>query len=61
MDHEQFLVVEEEGGIYIFSGCSHKGVMSVIARAGELFAGKKILGSSPVCIFMFCLFRNRKK
>ncbi len=44
MDHEQFLVVEEEEGVYIFSGCSHKGVMSVIARAGELFAGKKILG-----------------
>lgn len=44
MDHEQFLVVEEERGIYVFSGCSHKGVMSVTARVKELFEGKRILG-----------------
>lgn len=43
MDHEQFLVVEEERGIHIISGCSHKGVMSIISRARELFSGKQIL------------------
>ncbi len=43
MDHEQFLVVEEERGIYIISGCSHKGVMSIIYRVKELFAGKPII------------------
>ena len=44
MDHEQFLVVEEDRGIFILSGCSHKGVMSIIHYAKELFPGKKILG-----------------
>jgi len=44
MDHEQFLVVEEEEGIYILSGCSHKGVMSTIKHAQNLFPGKRILG-----------------
>jgi len=44
MNHEQFLVVEEEKGIYVLSGCSHKGVMSIIARVKELFPDKKIVG-----------------
>lgn len=44
MDHEQFLVVEEDEGIFILSGCSHKGVMSIIKHAENLFPGKKILG-----------------
>lgn len=43
MDHEQFLVVREEKGIYIFSGCSHVGMMAVINRARELFPGERIV------------------
>lgn len=43
MEHEQFLVVKEEKGIYIFSGCSHTGMMATIKRAQELFPGEKIL------------------
>lgn len=44
MDHEQFLVVEEERDIYVISGCSHKGVMSIIARVKGLFSDKRVLG-----------------
>ncbi len=44
MDHEQFLVVEEDEGIYVISGCSHKGVMSIIARVKDLFPNQRILG-----------------
>lgn len=42
MNHEQFLVIEEGEVLYVFSGCSHKGVMSIIARVKELFPGKKV-------------------
>lgn len=50
MSHEQFLVIrdrDEDGyspGIYIFSGCSHKGILAPIKYAKELFPGEKILG-----------------
>ena len=43
MEHEQFLVVKEEKGIYIISGCSHTGMMAIIKRAQELFPGEKII------------------
>lgn len=42
MDHEQFLVVEEDEDICIISGCSHKGVMSIIKRARDLFPERRI-------------------
>lgn len=44
MDHEQILVIKEEGGIYIFSGCSHKGIIPAIAYAREIFPGEPIVG-----------------
>lgn len=50
MKHEQFLVIrdrDKEGnskGIYIFSGCSHKGVIPVIRYAKKIFPGEKLLG-----------------
>ncbi|MEG1584493.1 MAG: MBL fold metallo-hydrolase, partial [Anaerovorax sp.] len=50
MEHEQFLVVrqrKEDGtskGIYIFSGCSHKGVVPILHYAKTLFPGEKICG-----------------
>ena len=44
MDHEQFLVVKEDEGIFIISGCSHKGVMSIISNAKDLFPSERILG-----------------
>ena len=48
MDHEQFLIIrdrDENGksnGLYIFSGCSHKGVIPVIRYAKEIFPDEKI-------------------
>ncbi|MCI8609057.1 MAG: MBL fold metallo-hydrolase [Firmicutes bacterium] len=44
MEHEQFLVVEEEKGLYIFSGCSHRGVVPTIKYTQQLFPGKRIAG-----------------
>ncbi|MBR5517326.1 MAG: MBL fold metallo-hydrolase [Firmicutes bacterium] len=43
MEHEQFLVVKEEKGLYVFSGCSHTGMMAIINRIQELFPGEKIV------------------
>ncbi len=48
MDHEQFLIIrdrDESGksnGLYIFSGCSHKGVIPVLRYAKEIFPDEKI-------------------
>lgn len=43
MNHEQFLVVEEEQGIHLISGCSHKGIMAILDYTKKLFPEKKIL------------------
>ena len=41
MSHEQCLVIKEPEGLYIFSGCSHRGAVSAL-RAGEAcFPGTK--------------------
>lgn len=48
MDHEQFLIIrdrDESGqsnGLYIFSGCSHKGIIPVLRYAKEIFPDEKI-------------------
>lgn len=50
MEHEQFLAIRKRGsdghsqGIFIFSGCSHKGIVPVIAYAKILFPEETILG-----------------
>ncbi|QHI71237.1 MBL fold metallo-hydrolase [Aminipila terrae] len=50
MNHEQFLIIRDrntEGvsrGIYVFSGCSHKGVIPVIRYAKQIFPGERMLG-----------------
>jgi 7,8-dihydropterin-6-yl-methyl-4-(beta-D-ribofuranosyl)aminobenzene 5'-phosphate synthase len=44
MSHEQFLAVWENGGIIVFSGCSHKGIMAAVRYARELFPRQKIRG-----------------
>ena len=45
MSHEQFLAVKNVGqGIYIFSGCSHKGIVAAMEYAKQLFPGEKIAG-----------------
>lgn len=43
MEHEQFLAIRNgEQGIFLFSGCSHKGVIPAIWYARELFPGERI-------------------
>lgn len=45
MRHEQFLAVRNgSDGIYVFSGCSHKGVEPALKYAKALFPGEKIAG-----------------
>lgn len=45
MSHEQFLAIRcGEQGIYLFSGCSHKGVIPALEYAKTLFPGEKIAG-----------------
>ncbi len=44
MSHEQMLVIKEPEGLYIFSGCSHTGIISIIERAKELFPQEKVAG-----------------
>lgn len=50
MEHEQFLAIranDDHGkskGIFIFSGCSHNGVIPCIQYAKPLFPGERILG-----------------
>jgi 7,8-dihydropterin-6-yl-methyl-4-(beta-D-ribofuranosyl)aminobenzene 5'-phosphate synthase len=40
---EQMLVIEEKGGIAVFLGCSHPGVINCVQYAQKLFPGKDIL------------------
>ncbi|MBQ7640519.1 MAG: MBL fold metallo-hydrolase [Bacteroidales bacterium] len=42
MQHEQTLVVEEEGRLHIFSGCSHNGIVPILKHITEKFPGKRI-------------------
>lgn len=50
MEHEQFLAVrvydgnEKSKGIFVFSGCSHKGVIPCLRYAKSLFPGEHIYG-----------------
>lgn len=45
MSHEQFLAIRNgEKGVYIFSGCSHKGIVAAMEYAKELFPGERIGG-----------------
>ena len=42
LSHEQFLAARTEKGVFLFSGCSHKGIIPAIEYAGELFPGERI-------------------
>jgi 7,8-dihydropterin-6-yl-methyl-4-(beta-D-ribofuranosyl)aminobenzene 5'-phosphate synthase len=50
MEHEQFLAIRVRDGsgkgrgIFIFSGCSHNGVIPCLSFAGTLFPGEPVLG-----------------
>ncbi|MEG0661720.1 MAG: MBL fold metallo-hydrolase, partial [Anaerovoracaceae bacterium] len=42
MSHEQFLAIKEEGGIFVFSGCSHTGVVNTLNYVNQIFPGEPI-------------------
>ena len=44
MSHEQFLAICREDGIWLFSGCSHKGIIPAVEYAKQLFPGRPIAG-----------------
>lgn len=50
MEHEQFLAVrlwdekEKSKGVFLFSGCSHNGVIPCLDYAKTLFPGERIFG-----------------
>lgn len=45
MEHEQFLAIrdKEAGGVFVFSGCSHTGVVPCIKYAQSLFPSEPIV------------------
>ncbi|MDO4745547.1 MAG: MBL fold metallo-hydrolase [Bacillota bacterium] len=42
MCHEQVLVIKEPDGLYIFSGCSHRGVISALEAGKAMFPGERV-------------------
>lgn len=42
MDHELMMVISEEDGMAVFTGCSHSGVLNMISTAVSEFPGVKI-------------------
>lgn len=42
MDDEQVLVMKEESGLAVFSGCSHRGAVNCAEHVRRCFPGKKI-------------------
>ena len=41
MSHEQCLVIRERSGLYIFSGCSHRGAVSALRCGQSMFPGER--------------------
>ena len=42
MSHEQCLVIRQPEGLYIFSGCSHRGVISALDAGKAMFTGERV-------------------
>lgn len=42
MSHEQCLVIREPKGLYIFSGCSHRGAVAALNAGKSMFPGEKV-------------------
>lgn len=42
MSHEQCLVIREPEGLYIFSGCSHRGVVNALNAGKSMFPGERV-------------------
>lgn len=42
MSHEQVLAIREPDGLYVFSGCSHRGVISALEAGKAAFPGERV-------------------
>lgn len=42
IDEEQLLVIEQNGSLVVFSGCSHRGIVNCVEHVKKNFPGKKI-------------------
>lgn len=42
MSHEQCLVIKGGDGLYVFSGCSHTGVISALNTSKDMFPGENV-------------------
>lgn len=42
MSHEQCLVIRQPEGLYIFSGCSHRGAVSALQAGKAMFPGERV-------------------
>lgn len=42
MSHEQILVIREPDGLYIYSGCSHRGVISALEAGKAMFLDERV-------------------
>ena len=42
MTHEQCLIISDPEGIYIFSGCSHRGVLNALEFGKSMFPGERV-------------------
>ncbi|MFZ5941531.1 MAG: MBL fold metallo-hydrolase [Bacteroidota bacterium] len=40
--YEQALIIEQGYALFLFTGCSHPGIVKMVERAKEIFPGKKI-------------------
>jgi 7,8-dihydropterin-6-yl-methyl-4-(beta-D-ribofuranosyl)aminobenzene 5'-phosphate synthase len=41
-DHELVMVIRDRGGLVVFTGCSHNGVLNMVAAARERFPGEPV-------------------
>ena len=53
MEHEQTLVIEDENGLHVFSGCSHMGIIPILRYIQEQIPGKGI-DSVVAGMHLFC-------
>lgn len=61
MEHEQILVIREPEGLYVFSGCSHRGVLPALRYARELFQGERVAALAAGMHLYHAAAEERKK